>query len=43
MEPFHSLFPVSQLGVGGRNQIRINQFNDASPGEVQDAYEGTTA
>lgn len=25
------------------NQIRINQFNDASSGEVQDAYEGTTA
>jgi len=25
------------------NQIRINQFNDASPGEVQDAYEGAPA
>ena len=24
------------------NQIRINQFNDASPGEVQEAYEGAT-
>ena len=25
------------------NQIRINQFNDASAGEVQEAYEGTSA